>query len=119
MTITVGTPVKRRDGSLQVSFSQSAAGAADELVADPGDGYRVVVISILASLSVAGTLALKSAANTLTGALDLGAGVPFGWKGSYRQPMAECNNSESFVLSMVIGAVKGILVYRIVDQGPA
>jgi hypothetical protein len=119
MAITIGTAINRVDGTKQVSFSQSAAGAADEVVADPGDGYRIVVISILAAMSVAGTLALKSAANPITGAIDLGAGVPFGWKGSIRQPFVECNSSESLVLSTVTGASKGVIVYKIVQSNQA
>lgn len=113
MALTITPTVRRRDGTVQVMFSQSAAAAADEMVAAPGAGQRIVVISVLASLDVAGSFQLLSAANALTGAIALGAGVPFGWRGSVRQPMLECNANEALKLTTVTGKATGVLIYKI------
>ena len=114
MAITVPPEIVRQDGWRQVMFSQSAAGAADTLVADPGDGLRVVVKEMQARMSAAGTLQLLSAANAMTGIMSLAAGVPFEGKGSSRSPFLECSSSEALVLSTVTTAATGFLVYKIV-----
>ena len=114
MTITVGTPIERRDKTLQASFEQSAAGATDELVADPGDGYRIVLISIIASMNAIGTMALKSGSDQMTGDMDLAAGVPWGFKGSVRNPFLECAPSEALILRTVTSAANGVIIYKVI-----
>ncbi len=106
MTITLGTPIARPDGLTQRSFSQSAAGTADVLVADPGDGSRVILHSLVLSLSATGTALLVG----LTGAFDIVTGYPQELVG--KQELYQADSTE-LALTTTAGAAKGYIVYDI------
>ncbi len=107
MTLTLGTPIARPDGLIQRSFSQSAAGTADELVAAPAAGYKVQIIDLVLSMSVTGTALLVG----LTGALDVVAGYPANLIGN--KPINQAA-ATAVGLTTTTGAARGYVVYKIV-----
>jgi hypothetical protein len=113
MATNLGTPVSRRDGTVQVSFEQDAAGAGT-LVADPGDGVRVILVSFFVSLDASGSVKFTGGdTGDLCGDLSLGAGVPIGYRGNTRSPALEAAKSEALGITSVTGKASGWIVYRI------
>lgn len=113
MAITIGTPIYRRDGTWQASISQSAPAAAEQLVADPGDGYVVQLISVIGTLDADGTVTFLSGAATLTGAMDVAAKTGIAWRGTKDSPFLEAGNSEALKVTTTGGSLRGTIVYRI------
>jgi len=107
----------RRDGWTQLSLSQSAAGT-DIVVADPGDGNRIVVKELTLSLTVDGTVQLTggTGGGVLTGIMNVSAASGLGLRGTSRSPAIECAPSEALSLVTVTGSARGFLLYKIVPS---
>lgn len=104
--------VNRRDGMIQIQVSQSATGNDGAIIADPGDGYRIQIISLVATLDTDGTLELLSADNPIL-ELDMSARAPFAFRGTRQDPFLECNPSESLNLITAGGAAELTIRYKI------
>jgi hypothetical protein len=105
--------VLRRDGVVQRSFAMSGAGT-ETLIADPGDGQRVAIINMLASLDVAGTLALLAGSTDIVAPMPLAGGVPFAFRSNVRSPFLEAKSSEAVSIVTATGKASGVVSFRIV-----
>lgn len=117
MAITIGTPVVRKIGGIsQVSISQSAAASGETIVADPGDGFKVVLISLIGTLDADGTVKVVGGASgaDLTGAFDIAGKTGLAWKGTLREPFLEAAPSEALKITTTGGAFRGVATYKIV-----
>lgn len=103
------------NGLIARAFTQSVA-EASELIADPGDGQAAKIISFIASMTAAGTLALSSDDTDLVSAMTLATGQPLVLKGSSRQPVAEGESSMSVTLTTTTGAAAGQVVFKIIPK---
>lgn len=110
MTLTVADIV-RPDGLVSRSFVQSAAGTDAALIADPGAGYAVKIVSLVVSVDdLAGTLKLTSGSTDLTGPMALEGAVWF--QGSSRNPFMYGVASEAVGLVSTGGVAAGTIVFR-------
>ena len=100
--------------SQRAAIDQAAAGTT-AVVAAPGAGYHIEVISYSLSMTPAGTYQWKSATTALTGNMPLGA-APFQAKGDSDNPVLVCAANEALNLVSVTGAADGNLVYQIVSS---
>ena len=112
-TTLVVTP--QRFGVQHVSVSQSAAEASD-LVTAPAAELRIVVIEVVLSISVDGTVVFNGAASNaaLSGAINVSAVSGLRLSGSTKLPVFECAPGVKFALTSVTGALRGYIKYKIV-----
>lgn len=103
-----------RNGQAHLSISQSAAAAAEEWIAAPSAGYRIVITELVVGISADGTAVFLSAANALSGAIPVTAAGGFARRGTLRNPVFECNAAEAFNVTSVSGALRGFLKYKVV-----
>lgn len=100
---------------LQVAIDQGAAGSTD-LVAAPGAGLKVYVVTVVVSLSAAGTVRFTEGTGptNLTGDLDLA--VAGGWVsiGDGINPVLQTNTANSkLTITSTGGAANGWIRYFI------
>ena len=99
-----------------VKIAQVATPAAiDELIADPGDGYQIVVLGISLSLHLAGSFQfLDSAASpvALTGDITLATNGVY-TAGFTGMPLFRCTASEPLRFVSTTGAANGFVTYTI------
>lgn len=111
MAITI-VETGRRDGVRQLSVSQSAAGAADVVLAAPPTGYAHTIVGFFGTMTADGTVQFLSAATVLNGALNVAANGAIGWRGSQRFPFLECATAEALNLTTTGGAFRGVVFVK-------
>lgn len=97
----------------QAIITQGAAGQLD-LVAIPGTGVRIYVVTLVASITITGTVVFQEGTGptNLTGAMTLTAGTPLTLFGSAAEPVLATNTANSKLsLTSVTGAITGYLRY--------
>ena len=90
-------PVQSQNRTItQVSIAQGAAGTTD-LVAAPGAGFKIYVVTIVILMDVAGTIKFTegTAPTDLTGALTVGTTSGFVITGSGIAPVMQTNTANS------------------------
>ena len=91
-----------------VAISQGAAGTTELAPAVGGHINRLIALAV--SLDAAGTAKLSSGGADLSGAMNLGSGVPLNLRGEDEAPIAETAPNAALSLTTTGGAAKGLAV---------
>lgn len=89
-----------RQYDLEYALIDSAAGGDIQLVPAPGAKKRIRVVSLSFVVAAAVSIRFKSAANNLSGLMTFGAaGQGVADRGSYEDPIYDCNPNEALIVN--------------------